>query len=158
MTNAHTDSFDPEKFEGDRLIFSISRDEVLAGKVGPTVDRLMRLTDSKPMIGKWRGKLALRFDGMQDDAGKINNSPELVRFFRQINQFFPFWLHFCQPQGKSIPMVLALLCDCDEKGRVNMDQVLTTLTQSLYHFYRVVGLNKEAFDEVLAEIRQGLRT
>jgi hypothetical protein len=161
------DDFNPDELEADLLVLSISRDEIKSGRVGHTVDRLMRLTDSKTTIMQWRGKLALEFVGYGESTRTSSETAELVQFFHAVNNQFPHWLHFCERGGKTLGQVLALLCEYKSTcvpgedsvidNTQNLMDVIVRLVTQMNAFYRSIGLDTKDIEQVTLEVSKGLK-
>jgi hypothetical protein len=97
--------------EFDLAICSFSRLEVEAARVGGAVDRLMELSDDDAVARHLEGRLALVFDGYDDDPRELYEIPEVVQFFRAVTAAWPMWFHFLERRGPSLGVAVRLLVD-----------------------------------------------
>lgn len=97
--------------KADFAVISFSRQNVEHGLIGDALDRLMSLSDSPSFVAQFEDRMALKFDGYDDDPRELSQIPECVVFFRALTQQWPYWYHFLEKNGPSISIVIQLLCD-----------------------------------------------
>jgi hypothetical protein len=92
------------------LAIAITRESVVTGDVRPLVDKLSRLVATREAAVHWEGKLTLAFEGWDDDPRETAEIPEIRAYFLDVTAEWPYWLHFCEKVGDTVPHVLRLLC------------------------------------------------
>lgn len=86
--------------------------EVMSGRIGPTVARLMALTDTLESCLQCQERLVFQFEGFNDHSLEVHQIPECIAFFRAIHKEWPYWIHFMTPQRDSMATLLLMICDC----------------------------------------------
>ncbi len=94
----------------DLMVLAIPRDEVEAGDIAPVAQRLGFLSETPEMARRWEGRLAVVFEGWDDDPREVTEIPAVRRYFAALTDAWPYWLHFAEKVGDSLPLVLGLLC------------------------------------------------
>jgi hypothetical protein len=92
------------------LVIQINRESVVTNDVRPLLDKLSRLSASRAGALHWEGKLTFFFQGWDDDPRETAEIPEIRAFFLDATAEWPYWLHFCEKVGDTVPHVLRLLC------------------------------------------------
>lgn len=103
----------------DFAVCAFSRREVESGLVGDAVDRLMQLSDDDAIAGHLEGRVALVFEGYDEDPRELYEIAEIVRFFRAVTDAWPLWFHFLERSGASLGVALRLLVDTQVVGRAS---------------------------------------
>ena len=89
--------------------FTITRKEVLGGRVGPVVQRLMDLTDTPLACAQQTSRLKLSFVGYQQEKQELGQVRSIAEFFQKVNAQWPYWMHFLDPQPDDIATLLSLI-------------------------------------------------
>lgn len=92
------------------LAVEIARESVVTGDVRPLLGKLRRLTASREAAVRWEGKLTFFFQGWDADPRETAEIPEIRAFFLDATAEWPYWLHYCEKVGDTIPHALRLLC------------------------------------------------
>lgn len=109
MTNS--DGFDRVAGDFDFVAIVISRREVESGNVGDVVDRLMKLSDTKENVEKFRSSVVISFEGYDNDPRPLGSIPECVSFFRAVHRCWPYWYHFLVKVPDMFSVLLTLLLE-----------------------------------------------
>ena len=96
------------------LILAIPRDEVEAGDIAPVAEQLGFLSETREMAERWEGRLSFVFVGWDDDPRETAEIPAIRDYFAALTEAWPYWLHFSEKVGDSLPHLLRLRCN----GRV----------------------------------------
>ncbi|MBK1707343.1 LexA family protein [Halochromatium glycolicum] len=96
------------------MILTIPRAEVEAGDIAPVAQQLGFLSESAEMAERWEGRIGFVFDGWEDDARETAEIPAIRAYFGDLAAVWPYWLHFSEKVGDTLPHVLRLCC----RGRI----------------------------------------
>ncbi len=97
----------------------ISRQEVEAGDVLPVVGSLLALLNTPEAIWRYRGQMALRVTGYDDDPRELVDVAEVRTFLRELDHHWPYWAFFFNQLDESIKLFAACLCgSCYSGGGV----------------------------------------
>lgn len=94
----------------DRLLIEVPRAQVEAGDIAPVLQQLEFMTETRELAERWEGRVAVVFAGWDDDPREVTEIPEVRSYFAALTESFPYWLHFIEKVGDSLPLVLGLLC------------------------------------------------
>ncbi|MEA3640257.1 MAG: chlororespiratory reduction 6 domain-containing protein [Lamprobacter sp.] len=92
------------------MILVIHRDEVEAGDIAPVLQQLEFMTETRELAERWEGRLGFVFEGWDDDPREVVEIPAVRRYFTNLTEAWPYWLHFIEKVGGTLPRVLGLLC------------------------------------------------
>jgi hypothetical protein len=92
------------------MILVIHRDEVEAGDIAPVLQQLEFMTETRELAERWEGRIAVVFNGWDDDPREVVEIPAVRRYFADLTEAWPYWLHFIEKVGDTLPLVLGLLC------------------------------------------------
>ena len=103
----------------DRLLIEIPRDEVEPGDIVSVAQQLGFLSETPEMAERWEGRVGFAFAGWDDDPRETAEIPVIRDYFSALTLAWPYWLHFAEKVGDTLPHVLRLCC----RGRiVEVDQ------------------------------------
>lgn len=136
------DGFDTGAARADMAAILFTRAEVEAGRVGSAVERLMLLSDNAGHVRRFAGRVVLMFGGYDDDARPLVQVPECVRFFRDVDAQWCYWLHFLLPDPELLRLALLLQLDVD----VRTEPGLQVVGYALRDPAQVVGVLHRWFD------------
>lgn len=80
--------------ELDPIVIVISRDEVEAGDIQPSLSALQSCIASVDMIRDRFERFDVAFHGYYDDSREVFEIPEVRDFVHRLDGEFPFWLFF----------------------------------------------------------------
>jgi hypothetical protein len=66
------------------------------------------------MARRWEGRLAVVFEGWDDDPREVTEIPAVRRYFAAPTDAWPYWLHFAEKVGDTLARMLRLCC----RGRI----------------------------------------
>lgn len=92
------------------MILTIPRAHVEDGDTTLALQQLGFMTESRELAERWEGQVSFVFDGWQDDPRETAEIPEVRDYFVALTDSWPYWLHFGEKVGDTIPHVLRLLC------------------------------------------------
>ncbi len=92
------------------LAIAITHESVVTGDIEPMLEKLSFLIEHADIALQWEGKLTFYFNGWDDDPRETPEIPEIRAFFQALTAQWPYWLHFSEKTGDTIPHVLRLLC------------------------------------------------
>lgn len=92
------------------MILAIPRDEVEAGDIAPVAQQLGFLSETPEMAIRWEGRLGFVFEGWDDDPRETAEIPVIRDYFSELTLAWPYWLHFAEKVGDTLPHVLRLCC------------------------------------------------
>ena len=96
------------------MILAIPRDEVEAGDIAPIAEKLGFLSETPEMATRWEGRIGFVFEGWDDDPRETAEIPAIRVYFAELTLAWPYWLHFAEKVGDTVPHVLRLCC----RGRI----------------------------------------
>jgi hypothetical protein len=118
--------------KADILVIAITRESVMTADIAPMLEKLTTLSSTREAALKWEGTLTFVFEGWDDDPRETAEIPEIRSYFAALAEAWPYWLHFSEKVGDTIPHVLRLLC----RGRYERPRP------------GLVGWQFESFDEI----------
>lgn len=153
----------------DELMFlSIPRDEVEVGDIAPVAEQLGFLSETREMAERWEGRIGFVFEGWDDDPRETAEIPLIRNYFGTLALAWPYWLHFSEKVGDTLPHVLRLLCN----GRIepvgphlvgwrfaDLGEVKREVERQfieMNRLYAALGLPKTMHERVSEEIAQHL--
>ena len=133
------------------LVIAITRESVATDDVGPMLGKLVPLSASHEAALKWEGKLTFCFEGWDNDPRETAEIPEIRAYFLNLTSEWPYWLHYCEKVGDTIPHVLRLLChghmETLQAGMVGWRfEDLTEVTRELMRLFGHMNALYERFD------------
>ncbi len=154
----------------DRLLIEIARDEVEAGDIAPVLQQLEFMTETRELAERWEGRIAVVFNGWDDDPREVIEIPEVRRYFADLTEAWPYWLHFIEKVGDTLPRVLGLLClghretiapglvgwAFDDLEEVRKQLLLLFLRQNA--LYERLGLSESMNQRITEEVAQLLES
>ena len=108
-----------------RVIYT--RAEIEAGNAFTSLRPLLPLIDNASTVLESEGLLRLVIRGYEDDPRALCEIPEVRRWFANLTDRFPYWLHFCERAGKTLFMVLSLLAVESVEHRVSDNRSVVRL-------------------------------
>lgn len=96
------------------MLLAIPRDEVEAGDIDPVLQQLNFLCETRELAERWEGRISFFFDGWDDDPRETAEIPAIRSYFAALTAAWPYWLHFAEKIGDTLPHLLRLLC----RGRI----------------------------------------
>ncbi len=94
----------------DILIITITRASVMTCDIAPMQEKLTTLSSTREAAVKWEGTVTFAFEGWDNDPRETAEIPEIRAYFAALTEAWPYWLHFAEKVGDTIPHVLRLLC------------------------------------------------
>jgi len=98
----------------ETMVVTIPRAQVEAGDIAPAAQQLGFLSETPEMARRWEGRLSFAFAGWDDDPRETAEIPAIRAYFAKLTQAWPYWLHFAEKVGDTLPHVLRLCC----RGRI----------------------------------------
>lgn len=92
------------------MILTILREEVEAGDIAPVAEQLGFLSETPEMAERWEGRIGFLFEGWDDDPRETAEIPAIRDYFAELTLAWPYWLHFAEKVGDTLPHVLRLCC------------------------------------------------
>ena len=92
------------------LAIEITRESVDRGDIQPMLGKLELLSETPEMALHWEGKVAFCFAGWDRDPRETAEIPEIRAYFAALTEAWPYWLHFAEKTGDTLPHTLRLLC------------------------------------------------
>lgn len=167
------EGFDALSGQCDIVAIVIGRREVESGHVGDVVDRLMRLSDSRQNVLRFKSSVVISFGGYDEDPRPVGAIPECVSFFRKVHAAWPFWYHFLVKDSGMFGVLLTLLLDTklvttgkdvvvqEVLGEEAIRKTVMALFEPMNVLYETHGIgieeNKRMTDEVCLVIGQCMR-
>lgn len=97
-----------------RLALLISREHVESREHQPVLDALLAMTQTAAAVRAHASNVELVFDGYDDDQREVYLIPEVRAFVRELNERFPYWLHFDCKSEASLFCIMAALIPIEE--------------------------------------------
>ncbi|NCA72417.1 MAG: DUF1817 domain-containing protein [Sphingobacteriia bacterium] len=94
----------------DILIITITRESVMTCDIAPMQEKLTTFSSTREAALKWEGTLTFAFQGWDQDPRETAEIPEIRAYFAALTEAWPYWLHFGEKVGDTIPHVMRLLC------------------------------------------------
>ncbi len=114
VVTTDADGLDALAGAADVVVLRITRREIVAGRIGDVVDRLMVLSDRREHVERHEGTLLLEIEGYDEDPREVCEIPEVAAFIRAVNMHWPYWLHFMERSSAQVQMLLCLLTDVEK--------------------------------------------
>lgn len=92
------------------MILTIPRNEVEAFDVAPVAQQLGFLSETPEMAQRWEGRIGFVFVDWDDDPRETAEIPAIRDYFVALTRAWPYWLHFAEKVGDTLPHVLRLCC------------------------------------------------
>ena len=92
------------------MLLAIPREEVEAGDIEPVIEQLVFLSETPEMAERWEGRIGFVFEGWDDDPRETAEIPAIRDYFAELTLAWPYWLHFAEKVGDTLPHVLRLCC------------------------------------------------
>jgi hypothetical protein len=155
--------------QADVLVLRISRREIVAGRIGDVVDRLMVLSDRREHVKRHEGTMLLEVEGYDSDPREVCEIPEVVGFVRSVNLHWPYWLYFMERSSAQVQMLLCMLTDVERvqvgQGRSafrfkDMERVqaeTVRMCQAATELIETHGIGVEAMDRMSGDVLEILR-
>jgi len=109
ISRVSADDFEAVVRDYDLIVVEFSKKEVLEGRVGTAVERLMLLSDTRENAEKFCGRVMFVFSGFDRDPREIYEIPAVVKYLKQMTDQWPFWYHFLEKQGESVGILTLAL-------------------------------------------------
>ncbi|MEA1052471.1 chlororespiratory reduction 6 domain-containing protein [Lamprobacter modestohalophilus] len=148
------------------LAVEITRESVERCDIQPLLGKLELLSEDAHSALHWEGKLTFYFGGWDRDRRETAEIPEIRAYFAALTAEWPYWLHFAEKIGDSIPHVLRLLCrghvERRRQGIVGwqfddpseISRVLLQLFDQMNALYDRLGLPEENNQRITEEVAQ----
>jgi hypothetical protein len=152
------------------MVVTIPRAQVEALEVAPALQQLAFMTEAKEFAERWEGRLTIAFADWDDDPRETAEIPAIRDYFALLNATWPYWLHFSEKTGDTLPHVLRLLC----RGRIeqvapglvgwafdDLEEVRRQLLQLFAHqnaLYERLGLSEGMNERISEEVAQLLES
>lgn len=94
----------------DLLIVEITREAVEHRDIQPILETLSPLSVNQENAIRWEGCVTFCFAGWDGDARETAEIPEIREYFGKLADAWPYWLHYAEKVGDTVPHVLRLLC------------------------------------------------
>lgn len=117
------DGFDSQADGADLAVIVFTRAEIEAGRVGSAVERLLLFSDDSAQVRRFAGRVVLMFNGYDADPRALPQIPECVRFFRNVDSQWSYWLHFLLPDPEVLRLAVLLIVDAQVSARGQMEVV-----------------------------------
>lgn len=128
------------------------------------------MTETRELAERWEGRVAMVFAGWDADPREVVEIPEVRRYFASLTEAWPYWLHFIEKVGDSLPLVLGLLClghreaiapgligwAFDDLEEVRKQLMLLFLRQNA--LYERLGLSESINQRITEEVAQLLES
>lgn len=111
------DGFDSQADGADLAVIVFTRAEIEAGRVGSAVERLLLFSDDAVQVRRFAGRVVLMFNGYDADPRALPQIPECVRFFRNVDSQWSYWLHFLLPDPEVLRLAVLLIVDVQVSAR-----------------------------------------
>lgn len=169
VVTTDADGLDTLAGQADVVVLKITRREIVAGRIGDVVDRLMVLSDRREHVQRLEGTMLLEIEGYDNDRREVCEIPEVVSFIRAVNRHWPYWLHFMERSSAQVQMLLCLLTDVEKvhtgPGRTpfrfkSIDAVqgeTVRLCQAATELIETHGIGVEAMDRMSSDVLEILR-
>ena len=82
------------RLKPDLLLIGISREKVESNDISFALSALVELFAKSETVQRMQGKVAILFEGYDDDSREVYEIPEVRRFCATLDQRFPYWLYF----------------------------------------------------------------
>lgn len=92
------------------MVVAVPRAQVVAGDIAPILQQLDFMIETRELAERWEGQLMVTFDGWDDDPREIAEIAEIRTYFAALTDAWPYWLHFSEKVGDTLPLVLRILC------------------------------------------------
>jgi len=156
--------------KSELMLLAIPRDEVEAGEIAPVAQQLGFLSETPEMAQRWEGRLGFVFEGWDDEPRETAEIPTIRDYFVALTEVWPFWLHFAEKVGDTLPHVLRLLCrghvEAVAPGAVgwvfdDLEEVRVQLLQLFARqnvLYEHLGLPESMNERITEEVAQLLES
>lgn len=82
------------KLKADFFMVGIGRDKVESNDISLALSTLTDLFAAPDTVRRLQGRVALVFEGYDDDPREVYEIPEVRRFCAALDKRFPYWLYF----------------------------------------------------------------
>lgn len=122
MENRFMDArgLDAHAGRADLAVIAFARAEVETGSVASAIERLLLFSDDVNHVRRSAGRVVLMFSGYDQDPRPLLEVPECVRFFRNVDKHWSYWLHFLVPDPEVLRLPLMLRLDVQACIRGNL--------------------------------------
>ena len=79
-------------------------------------DRLNPLLEDRDFAWRFRRQMILTIDGYDADPRELVDIPEVREFLREIDQQWPFWVHFFNHVDDTIVLYVSCVCGSNYPG------------------------------------------
>jgi hypothetical protein len=118
MTNPDPSDPSPIRYPRARLspakdelmVVSVPHAQVVTCDIAPILQQFEFMIETRELAERWEGQLMLTFDGWEDDPREVAEIPAIRTYFAALTDSWPYWLHFSEKVGDTLPLVLRLLC------------------------------------------------
>lgn len=100
----------------DGINLVISRQQVMSAEVFEPYLTLERLVATEDTVRFFRHRLSLIVHGYDSDSRELYEIPEVRTYFRALDEMFPYWFWFADPQTPSLLMIASSCCDLQAYG------------------------------------------
>jgi hypothetical protein len=92
------------------MVVTFPRAQVQACNPAPALQQLGFMIETPELAARWEGGLGFTFAGWDDDPRETSAIPAVRAYFAALTEAWPYWLHFAEKVGDTLPHVLRLLC------------------------------------------------
>lgn len=137
----------------------LSRQQAESWETHEPIEFLQHLVSSTDAALELMGRVTLVVDGYNDDPRELFEVPEVRRYFKTLDEKWPYWFFFLSQAEDSIQMLESCLCDTVEvvPGVASLD--LEQMEHYLSRHFSAMNRLCEALaipDEINQEISEGI--
>jgi hypothetical protein len=126
----------PISVSNGQIIVFLDRSMVESGDIDSVLESLAVFSATPESTRAHAHELSLIFDGYQHDRRELYQIPEVRRFVRALNGYWPYWFHFVNKADHNLLVLMYCLMEL-EGTKVKDGIASTTLVDG--EFCRVIG-------------------
>jgi hypothetical protein len=92
------------------VTFSVPYEDVINCNIKTVFEALDSLLESRASVIASRGKIALSFDGYENDPRDVWYIPEVRRYVAALDAAFPYWFYFLNLEMPTLKVLCLCLC------------------------------------------------
>jgi len=92
------------------MVVAVPHAQVVNCDIAPILQQFEFMIETRELAERWEGQLMLTFDGWHDDPREVAEISAIRTYFALLTDAWPYWLHFSEKVGDTLPLVLRLLC------------------------------------------------
>jgi hypothetical protein len=102
---------EPDIYKTDNpMLFEIAYDDIQSGDITSVLSALNGFLTTRERAVAGRGRVTLMFAGYDDDPRDVYDVPEIRRYARALDDQFPYWFYFADPQNSTLKVLALCLC------------------------------------------------